>query len=151
MERIIRYQGAIIRDGHILLIKHRRHADGCEYWVIPGGGRDPGESEEGCVRREMREETHLDVRVERLLLDQPAHPDGVYQRYKTYLCVPIAGRAQPGYEPEPDAARAYAISEVAWFDLRDETAWEPLLRRDSITYPQVRCIREALGYLPDLL
>jgi 8-oxo-dGTP pyrophosphatase MutT (NUDIX family) len=147
MSRTTRYQGAIVRDHSILLIKHRHHDNGREYWVIPGGGQEPGETEEECVQREMQEETHLHVRVERLLLDWSAHPGGVYRR-KTYLCVPVAGRAQPGYEPEPDAAQAYAITEVAWFDLRDETAWDPLAMRDPITYPQLLRIRAALGYVP---
>ena len=148
MKRFARYQGAIVREHHILLIKHTRHDDGRAYWVLPGGGRDPGETEEDCVRREMREETHLEVRVDRLLLDLPAHDDSIYQRYKTYLCTPVAGQARPGYEPEPDAAQAYAISEVAWFDLRDEATWDPLAIGDPYTYPQLRRIRSELGYAP---
>jgi ADP-ribose pyrophosphatase YjhB (NUDIX family) len=146
--RTTRYQGAIVQNDRILLIKHRKHDDGREYWVIPGGGREANESEEECVRREMKEETHLDVRVERLLLDEPAH-SGVYTRRKTYLCTPLAGRARPGYEPEPDAAQAYAIVDVVWFDLRDETTWDPLAVRDQITYPQLQRIRAVLGYGTD--
>ncbi len=146
MPRTTRYQGAIIQDHSILLIKHRHHDDGREYWVIPGGGQEPGETEEECVQREMKEETHLHVRVERLLLEFVL-PGGVYKR-KTYLCSPIAGRAQPGYEPELEAAQDYAITEVAWFDLRDETTWDPLAVRNSITYPLLLRIRAALGYGP---
>ena len=50
MTRRIRYQGAIVRDDHLLLIKHREHTSGHAYWVIPGGGREEGETEEECVR-----------------------------------------------------------------------------------------------------
>jgi 8-oxo-dGTP pyrophosphatase MutT (NUDIX family) len=148
MVRTARYQGAIIQNHHILLIKHHHHDDGSEYWVIPGGGREPGETEEECVQREMKEETHLDVRIERLLLDVQINPGSAYRR-KTYLCTPVAGEARPGNEPEPDAAQLYAISEVAWFDLRDETAWDPLVAGDPITYPQLQRIRAALGYSLD--
>jgi ADP-ribose pyrophosphatase YjhB (NUDIX family)/lysophospholipase L1-like esterase len=144
--RNTRYQGAIIRDHHILLIKHRQHDGSREYWVIPGGGQEPGETEEQCVQREMKEETYLDVRVERLLLDEPAHPESVYKQRRTYLCVPIAGEARPGYEPELDAAQTYSIADVAWFDLRDQTLWGPLIARDPYTYPQLLHIRAALGY-----
>ena len=147
MARTARYQGAIVQDHHILLIKHHHHDDGREYWVIPGGGREPGESEEECVRREMKEETCLDVRVERLLLDVQIDPSNAYRR-KTYLCTPIAGEARPGHEPEPGAAQLYAISAVAWIDLRDEAAWDPLAVGDRITYPQLQRIRAALGYGP---
>ncbi len=75
MQRRIRYQGAIVREDHILLIKHRHHADGRDYWLIPGGGIEDGETEEQCVQREMREETNLEVVVERLVLEQTAWPD----------------------------------------------------------------------------
>jgi ADP-ribose pyrophosphatase YjhB (NUDIX family) len=61
MQRMIRYQGAIIQDDHILLIQHRHHADGHSYWLLPGGGLEGEETPETCVQREVREETHLHV------------------------------------------------------------------------------------------
>ena len=57
MSRITRYQGVIIRNDHILLIKHRQYDSGREYWVTPGGGREDDETEEECVKREMKEQT----------------------------------------------------------------------------------------------
>jgi len=146
MSRTIRYQGAIIRNDHILLIKHREYASGDDYWVIPGGGREDGETEEECVEREMMEETHLNVTVKRLLLDEPGHPDEAYPRFKTYLCIPMSGEAHPGYEPESEAAEQYAITEVGWFDLRDETTWEAKVITDPFTYPLLQRIRTVLGY-----
>lgn len=150
MKRHARYQGAIVSDQHVLLVKHTWFENGAEYWLLPGGGQIPGESEEECVRREMLEETHLHVRVERLLLDQPAHNDVIYERYKTYLCTIEAGHAQPGHEPEFEESQVYAISEVAWFDLRDETTWDALIAPDSIAYAQLQRIRAALGVATDL-
>ena len=145
--RVVRYQGVIVREHCLLLIKQLHHADGHDYWLLPGGGREDGESEEQTVRREMREETNLDVRVERLLIVQPVFQEGrFYGRLKTYLCTPVGGEASPGYEPEPDAAQAYAISEVRWFDLRDPSGWDPQMVGDSITYPQVQRVRALLGY-----
>jgi len=144
--REIRYQGAILQDHHILLIKHRQHATGRSYWLFPGGGIEDSETEEECVIREMKEETNLEVRVKGLILDEPGHPDGVYKWRKTYLCYPVSGEASPGYEPELEAAADYAISEVCWFDLRSTTAWLDELREDPYTYPQLIRLREKLGY-----
>lgn len=149
MFRTTRYQGAIVRGHCILLIQHRHHEDGRSYWLIPGGGRAPRETYEQVVRREMLEETHLDVRVERLLLEDHVPRRGIYSRYRTYLCTPVGGEAQPGYEPEEDAAAAYGIVAVAWFDLRDPSSWDPMVREDAITFPLLQRIRAALGYIPE--
>ena len=146
MAREIRYQGAIIRDDQILLIMHHPLKTGVTYWVMPGGGIEDGETEEECVIREMKEETNLEVQVIKLLLDEPSPPDGTYKWNKTYLCKPIGGEAAPGYEPEPEAASEYTISQVKWFDLWDDTDWEPKLIEDPFTYPIVQKIRMVLGY-----
>jgi 8-oxo-dGTP pyrophosphatase MutT (NUDIX family) len=146
MQRIARYQGAILRDHHILLIKHTHHDDGRSYWLIPGGGIEPDESEEECVAREMWEETSLRVRVESLLLDEPAAPGEIYQRRKTYRCAVVSGEASPGYEPEPEAAAAYGITDVAWFDLRTPEGWPAELLAERITAPLLQRLRVALGY-----
>jgi ADP-ribose pyrophosphatase YjhB (NUDIX family) len=144
--RQTRYQAFIVQDDRVLLIKHKEHASGREYWLLPGGGLEPGETQEACVAREANEETHLKVRVERLLFDEPAESDGGYQRRKTYLCTPVSGRAEPGYEPESEAAEVYMISQVGWFDLRTESGWSSDLIEDIHTYPQLHRAREALGY-----
>ena len=146
MPRHTRYQGLIIQDHKILLIKHSQKSTGRSYWVVPGGGRDGSETEEECVIREMKEETNLDVEIERLAFDEPAPPGGVYKWRKSYICIPISGEASPGYEPEPEAAADYSISEVRWFDLRDINQWDSELIFDPFTYPQLVMLREFLGY-----
>jgi 8-oxo-dGTP pyrophosphatase MutT (NUDIX family) len=147
MPESIRYQAAIVQNDHILLIKCRRHRSGRDFWAIPGGGREVDESEEECVRREVKEETRLDVCVEGLILDAAIEGDGVYDRLKTYACRPTGGVPRPGYEPEPEAASLYAIIEVGWFDLRDESTWDDLLVNYPIMYPSLQRIRRVLGYL----
>jgi drug/metabolite transporter (DMT)-like permease/ADP-ribose pyrophosphatase YjhB (NUDIX family) len=142
----IRYQGVILRDSKVLLIRHQEHASGRDYWVIPGGGRLDGESEEHCVKREMKEETHLDVAVQRLLLDERIESDYGLHHHKTYLCDLISGNARPGYEPEIEASQHYAIVEVGWFDLRDETTWGEKVLNDRFTYPLMRKLRVELGF-----
>lgn len=145
-KRHIRYQGAIIREHHLLLIRHREHDTGRSYWLFPGGGREEGESEEECVRREMYEETNLVVNVERLLMEQPASPNGVYRLRRTFLCSILSGTATPGHEPEENHAAEYGIVEVGWFDLRDRESWHEFAHSNEILYPQMVQVQALLGY-----
>ena len=145
--RHTRYQGAIIKDDQILLIKHTEHESGRSFWVIPGGGRELDETEMACVKREMWEETNLEVEVERLLVESVLPNDRFNKRRKTYLCHVISGEASPGYEPEEEAAAEYAITHVAWFDLRSEESWDPPIFDNHIAYPVLQEIRQVLGYI----
>jgi len=144
MDGYIRFQGLIIRDDKILLIRGYEIRTGISFWVIPGGHREAGESEEECIVREMREETHLEVRVEQLLMEQPFPPDISEGVNKSYLCTPVGGQLRPGSEPEDDN---FEIAALRWFDLRDEKSWSINLRKDPYTYPQLKKIRQLLGYI----
>jgi mutator protein MutT len=56
--------GAIIRDGagRVLLVR-RGHPPSLGLWSIPGGRVEAGEATHDAVRREVREETGLEVAV----------------------------------------------------------------------------------------
>jgi 8-oxo-dGTP diphosphatase len=142
-DRTTRYQAAIIVDDHILLVRQRITSSEYEWWNIPGGGREGDESEEQCIIREVKEETDIDVKVEGLLIDGPSHPHSGYQRFRTYLCTPVGGEAQPGYEPE---SAVVALIDVGWFDLRDASQLTLEAVNNSITHAMLQRIREALGY-----
>ncbi len=51
----------IVRDGSLLLF--RRHKYGDDYYAVPGGTVEPGETPEQTAVREMKEETGMDVAV----------------------------------------------------------------------------------------
>ncbi len=57
----IRIAGILIKDKKILFIKHRK--DNNEYWLLPGGGLDYGETFQEGLKREFIEETNLIVKV----------------------------------------------------------------------------------------
>jgi 8-oxo-dGTP pyrophosphatase MutT (NUDIX family) len=146
VNRSTRYQGAIIQDHHVLLLKQMERASGRSYWQIPGGGIELDETEEQCVQREMLEETGLSVQVHSLLLDEPSTPGAVYQRWKTYRCSILAGEARPGSEPEAEYADAYSFTEVRWFDLRHPATWNAQLGATPFVYSFLQRIQGALGY-----
>ena len=78
-----RVAGLLFQNGHILA----QRAVGDDYWALPGGRAEIGESSEETIRREMQEELQRAVRVERLLWtaenffsfgDYAAHELGFY-------------------------------------------------------------------------
>jgi 8-oxo-dGTP pyrophosphatase MutT (NUDIX family) len=54
-----RVGAVIIKDDKVLLI--HRLKNGSEYWVLPGGGIEDGENVDEALRREVKEETSLDL------------------------------------------------------------------------------------------
>ncbi len=55
----------LVRDGDRILLQNRVKADWAGY-TLPGGHVEPGESFVDAVKREMREETGLEIREPRL-------------------------------------------------------------------------------------
>jgi 8-oxo-dGTP pyrophosphatase MutT (NUDIX family) len=54
----------LVGSGRKVLLLHAEHAaDGHRFWLTPGGGLEPQESFEDAARRELHEETGLDVQV----------------------------------------------------------------------------------------
>lgn len=100
--------GVVIRDGRALLI--RRGSEPLKgQWSIPGGLLELGETLEEGVRRELREETGLEVRVlelievfERIFPDPDPTPSGQRPapRYHfvilDYLCEAPEGEPRAG-------------------------------------------------------
>lgn len=72
--RVERAVGVVIQDGRVLTM--RRHKEGRDYCVLPGGGIEAGESPSIAVVREVAEETGLAATVKRCLWTIE-HPDRV--------------------------------------------------------------------------
>jgi ADP-ribose pyrophosphatase YjhB (NUDIX family) len=97
--------GAVILDAaeHVLLVKHvaERKSFWQGKWICPGGRLQVGEEIEAGIRREVWEETRLDIRLSRPLVpfERIIHgEDGVrlHVIYIDYLAEKVGGALQPG-------------------------------------------------------
>ncbi|GGU96234.1 hypothetical protein GCM10010495_02670 [Kitasatospora herbaricolor] len=122
-----RAAAVIIRDGHVLMVRERgrgpsgRH-DGHEYWTLPGGGIEPGESAEQAVVREVAEEVGLVTRSVRHLYDTP-YPSG----WTACFAVEVApGEPRLGVDPGRDCDCPRMIG-LSWVPLPRSSASEGLM------------------------
>lgn len=112
---------AIVRDEHGALLLHRRQAEGA--WAPPSGRVEPGERWLDALRRELREETGLQITVERLVgvysdpeFQVVRYPEGDLVHFYTSLFA-VRGRG--------DLRGSSEGSEWGWF--RPEELPSPLL------------------------
>lgn len=55
--------GLLFRAGQLLIAQRAAGGHLAGLWEFPGGKREPGESFEECLRRELQEELGVDVRI----------------------------------------------------------------------------------------
>ncbi len=107
--------GAVILDGDRVLLAQRGKEPLKGWWSLPGGLLEIGESLENGIRREVLEETGLEVRpagvveiVERILRDSSGATEYHYVLVD-YFCVITGGEAKAASD----------VSAVEWVRRRD--------------------------------
>jgi 8-oxo-dGTP diphosphatase len=125
--------GVVIHEGRALLIK-RGSEPLKDQWSIPGGTLELGESIKEGVRRELLEETGIEVRVGELIevFDRIFRDATGNIQYHfvivDYLCEKISGEAKPASD----------VTDTAW--VREEDLWNY-----KLTEAATRVIRKAFA------
>ncbi len=123
----------VIHEGRALLIK-RGSEPLKDQWSIPGGTLELGESIQEGVRRELLEETGIEVRVGELIevFDRIFRDAAGNIQYHfvivDYLCEKISGEAKPASD----------VTDTAW--VREEDLWNY-----KLTEAATRVIRKAFA------
>lgn len=110
-----RAQALVVRKNKILLVKHR--LNGREFYCLPGGGVEKGESYEAAALRELKEESLVSGKVIRKLSVQ-YKPHNLGEVH-TYL-VEVDEDAEPGIGKDPELKEEeQSIIGVAWLMLEE--------------------------------
>lgn len=56
-------------EGRILIMRRAPFMSWPGFWEFPGGKLEPGESNEACLARELREELHIDAEIGEFLTE----------------------------------------------------------------------------------
>jgi ADP-ribose pyrophosphatase YjhB (NUDIX family) len=114
--------GAMIARGDRVLLVRRGREPAKGIWTVPGGGVELGETVEEAVRREIREETGLEITLHGILgvFDRVQRTEDGRVRYH-YVIIDFAARSDTG-EPTPGDD----VDAAAW--RRPDEIEDPLLR-----------------------
>src|SRR2546428_7972306 len=109
-ERPVVGVGAVVIDGSRVLLVKRANEPLKGEWSLPGGAVEIGETLEAAIRREVREETGLDVEVGPIVdvLDRIRYdPDGRIKFHYVlvdFLCRPLCGTLQGASDAQEAAS-----------------------------------------------
>jgi 8-oxo-dGTP diphosphatase len=100
----------IERGGRVLLSQRGPNGGQPGRWEFPGGKREPGESDEGALRREVEEELGITVSVGERVWSTTAGP----LELRFFRC-PFPARARP---------RPLGSAQIRWVRLEDLPGYE---------------------------
>jgi ADP-ribose pyrophosphatase YjhB (NUDIX family) len=110
-----RVQAIVVRDGRVLLVKHRQKGE--EWWCLPGGAQEADETPEQGALRELREECNVDGVVVRQTSYVSYGPDN-----DAYSFLVDIGDQNPwlGHDPEvSEGEQTLALVDVRWLRLSE--------------------------------
>lgn len=109
----IRAQAACFEGGALLCARHAKGGE--EYWVLPGGHVEPGETVTGALARELREETGLTLLEAELAAVGEFVAPSRHVLDVTFRVRRWEGSVALGADPEAESRPARLVG-LAWID-----------------------------------
>jgi mutator protein MutT len=78
--------GLVFREGKLLITRRSAGGHLGGFWEFPGGKREPGETFEQCLHRELREELGIEVQIVSLIEDILHHYPDRTVRIRFFRC-----------------------------------------------------------------
>lgn len=150
MERMGRSQCIVVRDGKILMAKHRQNEE--EWRCLPGGGIEKGESPEEAALRELLEECH----VHGVIIKKTSEYSDLFTDGYHYTFLIDIGNQVPILGEDPEVKENPILVGIEWLNLHEicerdraflwaaglisieEFANELVSWGDDISYPSLR-------------
>ena len=116
---LLTVDGVIFLDGKVLLVK-RAIKPFKGYWTLPGGHVRLGETVEDAVHREIKEETGLDVEIEKMvgIYSDPKRDPRGHVITIAYILKPIGGELKFDEEEASDIKYFRNLPKKIGFDHR---------------------------------
>lgn len=124
--------GIVVRNESILMVEIQSVSENTTFWMPPGGGVNFGESLTDAVKREVLEETGLNVEVKQMLYVSEYLKSSWHAVEFYFFCTESGGRAKLGSDPELHVDHQI-LKNVAWIkeqDLGRLPIFPPFIRRD---------------------
>ena len=108
---MIRAQCIVHKNSKLLLTKHRKDED--EWWCLPGGGIEDGETPQAAALRELKEECSVDGKVVARISHITYPRDS-----ESYTYLIDIGDQEPRLGVDPEMTEPVLVA-ISWLSLRE--------------------------------
>ena len=105
----------VVKDNKVVIVRQRK-LNNRDIYIFPGGGIQEREDVFSAAKRELKEETHLRIKITKLLYIKELFSPNLHSIEFYVLARAIKGKLRIGFDPElPDNHQV--LKEVSWMPI----------------------------------
>ena len=112
--RHISARGVIFDKNSVLIVKHA-HKNRQPFWCFPGGKVEQGETIPEALKRELKEETNIEIEPGNILFIQDFIHEHLLELF--FRCEKISGTGELGYDPE--VMGSPVLIDIRWANINE--------------------------------